>query len=352
MRKKASTDTLQKATKKTTIEPAAETAAEQPAQPIEQAAEQTTEQTTEPPIELAQEVPLMGETESCADTEPDQTAAPGEKHIVELKGVGKWFTDARTGKHSEVLKDLDLTIEDETAGEFVVLLGPSGCGKSTILSLISGLTAPDSGEVHTFGRPVTGPNPCSATVPQAYTCFPWLTVLKNVEFGLGLKGEPRARRRQTALDYLRKVGLGDRSEAYPKQLSGGMQQRVAIARTLAMKRPIVLMDEPFGALDAQTRSEMQQMLLQLWEEEGNTIIFVTHDIAEALLLGDRVIVFSAGPARIIWEQRKLDAIFGHNRPPSLTRDPKFTELAEVLREHLKKPQPGKLPEQAESVAQT
>lgn len=256
--------------------------------------------------------------------------------IVELKNVSKLFPDPRNGESLVALEKLNFTIRDEEAGEFVVLLGPSGCGKSTILSLISGLAAPDAGEVRVFGGLVTGPNPKSATVPQAYTCFPWLTALGNVEFGLAIQHKPKAVRRDIAEEYLHKVGLGDRLNAYPKQLSGGMQQRVAIARTLAIKPPIVLMDEPFGALDAQTRTEMQQMLLELWEEEKNTIIFVTHDITEALLLADRVIVLSSRPANIILDKKDLDKIFGHQRPPSLVREKEFVDLCEKLRQQLKK----------------
>ncbi len=215
--------------------------------------------------------------------------------IVEFKQVSKRFGDGKGAPTVEVLRDLDFRVERKEAGCFVVLLGPSGCGKSTILALISGLALPDEGVVDIYGKRVTGPAEDSATVPQAYTCFPWLTVLKNVEFGLTLQGKNKSERKEIAMEYLKKVGLAKRWNAYPKELSGGMQQRVAIARTLAIKPAIVLMDEPFGALDAQTRSEMQQMLLKLWEAEKNTIIFVTHDITEAVLLGDRVIVFPTSP---------------------------------------------------------
>jgi NitT/TauT family transport system ATP-binding protein len=256
--------------------------------------------------------------------------------IVEFINVSKRFVEK---KHDpvEVLKSFEFTVERKEAGCFVVLLGPSGCGKSTILTLISGLELPDTGEVRINGHRITGPAQDSATVPQAYTCFPWLTVLQNVEFGLSLHGKGRKERREIAMEYLRKVGLQDRWKAYPKHLSGGMQQRVAIARTLAIKPPIMLMDEPFGALDAQTRSEMQQMLLKLWEEEKNTIIFVTHDITEALLLGDRVVVFPARPITggKFHDERRLPMLFGHNRPPDLPREEAFADLAEELRQVLR-----------------
>jgi NitT/TauT family transport system ATP-binding protein len=279
-----------------------------------------------------------GVTEAELPAAEDQL--PGvttEVPVVELENVCKWFYDPRKKERVDVLKNLDFKIEAEEERRFVVLLGPSGCGKSTILTLISGLALPNSGEVRLKGKPVTGPAPDSATVPQAYTCYPWLTVLNNVEFGLTLEGKGKKERREIAMEYLRKVGLQDRAGAYPKQLSGGMQQRVAIARTLAIKPPIVLMDEPFGALDAQTRSDMQQMLLKLWESERNTIVFVTHDISEALLLGDRVIVFPSRPIEggKFHDERDLDKVFGYDRPPELMRTKKFTDLAEELRQVLK-----------------
>jgi NitT/TauT family transport system ATP-binding protein len=254
--------------------------------------------------------------------------------VIELIDVTKRFDGSRGNDPIVVLKDLTLSIEDTGSGKLVVLLGPSGCGKSTILSLISGLLTVEEGEgeVRVFGHPVIGPSPQSATVQQAYTCFPWLTALGNVEFGLGLQGKGRKERREIAVEYLKRVGLGDRLNAYPKQLSGGMQQRIAIARTLALKVPIVLMDEPFGALDAQTRAEMQQMLLELWASEENTIVFVTHDITEALLLADRIVVLSPRPARII---KQMDVDFPRPRELSLTREEPFIDLCESLRRLLK-----------------
>ena len=251
--------------------------------------------------------------------------------MVELAGVSKWF-DSGGGK-LHVVDNVSLSVPASASGQFVAVLGPSGCGKSTVLNLISGLLSPDSGAVQIAGRPVSGPAPESVTVPQAYTCFPWLTALGNVAFGLGVQGKPAAQRRQIAVEYLEKVGLGDRLHAFPKQLSGGMQQRVAIARTLAMKPPIVLMDEPFGALDAQTRSEMQQMLLSLWAQEKNLILFITHDITEALLLADRVIVFSPRPARILHD---FPVSFPRPRPASLVFEKPFVELSQALLELLKK----------------
>ena len=264
--------------------------------------------------------------------------------VIELINVTKKFPATRRSGEVLALDNLSLTVEDrrettpEKRGEFVVLLGPSGCGKSTILTLISGLALPQNGEVKVYGQPVTGPHKFSASVPQAYTCFPWLNALENVEFGLSLQNNTsESQRRRVAMDYLTKVGLRDFAGAYHRQLSGGMQQRVAIARTLALKRPIVLMDEPFGALDAQTRADMQQMLLQAWAEEKNTIVFVTHDITEALLLADRVIVFSSRPARIV---RDLTVPFPFERPPEIVHEAEFVRHAEDLRQLLGKPKPA------------
>lgn len=252
--------------------------------------------------------------------------------IVELKDVSKSFADTRTGKRLSVINKLNLVISSEEEGEFVVLLGPSGCGKSTILNLISGLLMPDEGEVRVKGKLVTGPSPDSATVPQTYTCFPWLTVLGNVEFGLLVQGKRKNQRQKISTEYLDKVGLGDRINSYPSELSGGMQQRVAIARTLAIKPPVVLMDEPFGALDAQTRTEMQQMLLQVWRKERNTIIFVTHDITEALLIADRIVVLSARPAQVVYDEQ---IHFPRPRPLSLTYEHQFIKMSQDLLERLK-----------------
>jgi len=257
--------------------------------------------------------------------------------IVELKQVSKWFADPRTGERLFAVKGVDLCIDDEDEGEFIVLLGPSGCGKSTILNIVAGLLSPDEGQANVFGRPVPLPNPESVTVPQAYTCFPWLTALGNVELGLSFLEMPAEERRNTATQYLDKVGLGDRLQARPRELSGGMQQRVAIARTLAMKRPVVLMDEPFGALDAQTRSEMQQMLLQLWSEEKNMVLFITHDITEALLLADRIIVLSPRPATVIHDLR---VPFPRPRLPSVCHEEQFISLSQALLQLLKRSPAG------------
>ena len=212
---------------------------------------------------------------------------------VELRHVHKSFHQPAGAV--EVLKDINLTVED---GEFVCLLGPSGCGKSTIVHLIAGLEQATSGQVLVGGQPVTGPDPSRTVVFQEAALFPWLTVFGNVEFGLRMAGVPAATRRQRAMEYIRLVHLSKFVRAYPHQLSGGMKQRVAIARALALQPAILLMDEPFAALDAQTRAVLQNELLEIWELARPTILFVTHNVREATGLADRVYVISSRPGRI------------------------------------------------------
>jgi NitT/TauT family transport system ATP-binding protein len=185
------------------------------------------------------------------------------------------------------------------AGEFCTVIGPSGCGKSTLLGMLGGLVQPDAGRIVVDGRPVEGPDPRrAATVFQDPGLFPWRTTLENIEFGLELQGVPRARRRAVAHELLAPLGLRDFAAKYPRELSGGMRQRVAIGRALAIDTPIVLMDEPFGALDEQTRLLMGEWLLDVWRRTRKTVVFVTHSLHEALALSTRVIVMTARPGRI------------------------------------------------------
>lgn len=193
------------------------------------------------------------------------------------------------------LKDINLEIEEN---ELAVIVGPSGCGKSTLLNIVAGLEQANSGSVLLNGREITVPGAERGMVFQSYTLFPWLTVQKNVEFGLKLRGIPSRTREETARHYIKLVGLSGFENALPKALSGGMKQRVAIARVLANRPEVLLMDEPFGALDAQTRTVMQELLLSVWEEERVTVLFVTHDIDEAVLLADNIYVMSRRPGRI------------------------------------------------------
>jgi len=182
--------------------------------------------------------------------------------------------------------------------EFATLLGPSGCGKSTLLRIVAGLTKPTEGVVRLDGKIVSGPGQDRGMVFQSYTLFPWLTVKENIQFGLELSGVEKSKQEEIAQEFIEKVGLKGFEQAYPKELSGGMKQRVAIARALANNPDILLLDEPFGALDAQTRSLMQELLTQVWEELHKTILFVTHDVEEAIFLSDRVFVMTARPGRI------------------------------------------------------
>lgn len=263
-----------------------------------------------------------------------ETAKTSLEDVIEFRGVSKSFIQ-KNHTHSEVIKVLDnfnLKLENHEDGEFLAVLGPSGSGKSTMLNMLAGLLLPDQGEVFTHGHKITGLNPDTVTVQQAYTCFPWLTAQGNVEFGLKVQGASASEAADKATYYLKKVGLGDRLGAMPNELSGGQQQRVAIARALAVKPHILLMDEPFGALDAQIRAEMQTLLLSLWEEEKNTVFFITHDITEALMLADRIIVLSSKPANIVQD---LKVPFVRPRPASLAYDPGFVQLSQSLLELLK-----------------
>lgn len=203
----------------------------------------------------------------------------------------------KTKKDTDVtaLEHIDLTVADR---EFVVLVGPSGCGKSTLLNIIGGLEQATSGSVLIEGKPVTGPGADRGMVFQGYSLFPWLTVQKNVEFGLKMQGVSVPERARIAAEYIRLVGLSGFEQSLPSQLSGGMKQRAAIARTLATKPEVLLMDEPFGALDAQTRVVMQELLAQISRETGTTILFITHDIDEAILLADRIYVMSRRPGTV------------------------------------------------------
>jgi NitT/TauT family transport system ATP-binding protein len=201
-------------------------------------------------------------------------------------------------KHDAPLTALDgisLEVEEQ---EFSVIVGPSGCGKSSLLRLVAGLNEPTSGAIYLDGKLVKRPGKERGMVFQSYTLFPWLTVRENVEFGLAVAKVPAEERIRIARKFLTEVGLERFELAYPKQLSGGMMQRVALARALANDPEILLMDEPFGALDSQTRSLMQELLLQIWEHSHKTVLFITHDIDEAILLGDRVYVMTARPGRI------------------------------------------------------
>ena len=238
-------------------------------------------------------------------------------HIV-ISGVGKVFaTDAR---EVVALQNIDLTIEQ---GQFVCLLGPSGCGKSTLLNAVAGFALPSTGSIVVDGVPVTAPGPDRGMVFQEYALFPWMTVEENIAFGLEIRGESRSAIAAQVAALLKMLSLADFRQRYPKDLSGGMRQRVAIARVLALDSPVMLMDEPFGALDALTRRNLQDELLRIWSELKKTIIFVTHSIEEAIYLADRIVVMTYRPGTI-----KRDIVVELPR----LRDPASPEFNALKRE--------------------
>lgn len=243
--------------------------------------------------------------------------------FLELKNVTKRFS--LHDRDVTALSTTSLTIEE---GEFVCLLGPSGCGKSTLLRLVAGFETPSEGEIFFQGRKVTEPGPERGMVFQDYALFPWLTVRQNVEFGPRARGLKRSDVQATAQRFLEMVGLEAFSDAWPRQLSGGMRQRVAIARVLANDARLVLMDEPFGALDAMTREHLQKELLTICRQTGLTALFVTHSIEEAVMLGSRVLVMSTGPGRVASDKR-ID--LSHPRDPTSAR---FNAIRRALSETL------------------
>jgi len=244
--------------------------------------------------------------------------------MLVIRGVSVVFEACKHGQVT-ALEDIDLEVADRA---FSVIVGPSGCGKSTLLRLVAGLLEPTRGEVLLEGRPITGPSAERGMVFQSYTLFPWLNVIKNVQFGLSLKGLPEAEQRAIAQDFVERVGLKGFESAYPNQLSGGMMQRVALARALANDPKILLMDEPFGALDSQTRSLMQELLLRIWEGAQKTVLFITHDIDEAIFLADHVYVMTARPGRI---KQAIEIDIPRPRALEVLTSPRFMEIKrEVL----------------------
>lgn len=246
-------------------------------------------------------------------------SAPGRDPEIEIRTVGKTF-GAGPGLIT-ALENINFDIEH---GEFVCLLGPSGCGKSTLLNAIAGFSLPTDGSITVKGNEVEKPGPDRGMVFQEYALFPWMSVARNIAFGLEIKGVARAERERVVESLLAKLGLSDFRDRFPKDLSGGMRQRVAIARILALDPPIMLMDEPFGALDALTRRTLQDELLRIWEEFGKTIVFVTHSIEEAIYLGSRVVVLTYRPGTI-----KRDIAVDLPRPRD-TSDPAFNVLKREL----------------------
>ena len=247
---------------------------------------------------------------------------------VSIQAVSRVFETAK-GQRTQALQPVDFEVRDN---DFVTILGPSGCGKSTLLRIVAGLDHATSGRVLLDGMPVEGPGADRGMVFQSYTLFPWLTIEQNIRFGLRERGMPEAQQKERAAYFVAKVGLRGFEQHFPKQLSGGMQQRTAIARALANDPKILLMDEPFGALDNQTRVLMQELLLGIWEAERKTVLFVTHDIDEAIFMANRVAVFSARPGRI---KTELAVDLPHPRHYTIKTSPEFMDLKARLTEEIR-----------------
>ncbi len=251
---------------------------------------------------------------------------PASPPVLQVRGVSKRFNTKRSD--TLALSDINLDVAE---GEFVCVVGPSGCGKSTLLNVVAGFEAPDEGEVLTSGIPIRGAGPDRVVVFQEAALFPWMNVRANIEFGLKLAGVTKQERRARASEYLKLVGLEPFERAFVHELSGGMKQRVQIARSLAVDPRILLMDEPFAALDAQTRDVLQEELQSIWQRTGKTILFITHNVREAVLLADRVIVMSPSPGRI---KREITIGLEHPRSPDSHA---VVDLSADIREELRNP---------------
>ena len=245
---------------------------------------------------------------------------------LEVRALSKSFV---TGKTTTLAIDsIDLHVEP---GELVCIVGASGCGKSTLLSIVAGLTEPSAGEAMLDGWPIIGPGPDRGLVFQSYSLFPLRSVASNVAFGLEIAGFDKQAIKQRVDELLAVMNLTRWADARPSQLSGGMRQRVAIARSLATQPQVLLLDEPFGALDANTRALMQEFLLSIWRQTGTTILMVTHDVEEALFLAQRIYVLSSHPCRV---KREIALPFGIDREPQIRRDPQFLDLREEVQRRL------------------
>ncbi|MCC7274378.1 MAG: ABC transporter ATP-binding protein [Alphaproteobacteria bacterium] len=248
---------------------------------------------------------------------------------VQIAAVERTFPGVRGGVPTRALEPIDITVADN---DFVAILGPSGCGKSTLLRIVAGLDRPTAGRVAVDGVPVERPGADRGMVFQSYTLFPWLTVRENIGFGPRERGVGEAQRRAIADALMAKVGLAGFADHYPRMLSGGMQQRAALARALANDPKILLLDEPFGALDHQTRALMQELLLSVWEADRKTVLFVTHDIEEAVFMANRVLVMTARPGRI---KSEVTVPLPHPRHWRMKTMPEFARLKEQLTEAIR-----------------
>jgi NitT/TauT family transport system ATP-binding protein len=287
-----------------------------------------------------------GETEAVTSTKPERatlvaaTPSIGERpDVVVFKNVSKTFGTGPNAKPA--IENVSFVVEDlPNIGELVTIVGPSGCGKSTVLRTIAGLKPhfpPTKGEVLVFGKPVQDPGPDRGLVDQRYSLLPHLNVLENVAFGLKLKGVGGAERRDRAGEWIKKVGLEGSEAKFPSELSGGMQQRVALAATLILGPRILLMDEPFGALDPGIRLRMQELLLTLWKDQEATVFLVTHSVEEAVYLGDRVFVMAAKPGRLV----DILKVPRPNEPPEVSRrKPWFIDFCQALLRRLEEESPA------------
>lgn len=246
---------------------------------------------------------------------------------LEVQGLVKQFP-VRRKEPVVAIDGVDLVV---SSGELVSIVGASGCGKSTLLNIVAGLDAPSAGRVLVDGDEVVGPGPDRGMVFQGYTLFPWKTVAENVAWGLEVEGLPKATRKERVEELLGIVGLGAWRDRLPKELSGGMRQRVAIARALAPQPDVLLFDEPFGALDAQTRLAMQDFALTVWQRTGTTIVLVTHDVEEAIYLSQRIVVLQPHPGRV---RTEIDVPFGRSRGPEVKRDERFLDLRDEVQDLL------------------
>ena len=270
-----------------------------------------------PPISPASSPALSPETSpSVSRLSPDRLAAPVSVEFPSAAGPMRVVDDISFDLHQ---------------GEFVSIIGPSGCGKTTLMNLLGGFVTPASGQVLLDGRPITGPGPDRGVIFQEYGVFPWLTVRQNIAFGLTLAANRVSadERERTVERYLQLMGLADFADHHPKHLSGGMRQRLALARAYAVRPDFLLMDEPFGALDAQTRSAMQDLLLDVLRREGKTVLLITHSVEEAIYLSSRILVVTARPARV---RRVIELPFGYPRDGKLHEDPAFGQLRAEIRE--------------------
>ena len=248
---------------------------------------------------------------------------------LSIDGVGRTFPGVRGGAPTVALTPVSLEVADN---DFITILGPAGCGKSTLLRIVAGLDQPTVGRVLLDGATVTGPGADRGMVFQSYTLFPWLTVEENVRFGLRERGVAPVQQAEIARHWIDKVGLAGFERHHPRMLSGGMQQRTAIARALANSPKILLLDEPFGALDHQTRGLMQELLLSIWESEKTTVLFVTHDIEEAIFMASRVVVMSARPGRL---KTEVAVPIAHPRHYTVKTTAAFSELKARLTEEIR-----------------